>query len=153
MVTVISVNIGLGNGLVPIRHQAITWTNADLPWVTPSGIYTKEISVTTYQALKIKSVCIFYPESKSFLFENSRFLPQSTSNLPNKWVNHIQWEMTSLAKYWQHASRKIWIIIKLTYYRLLAIISSFSPPYDEETIYLCSKTAEKLWCCEEKKNV
>ena len=38
MVSDILVNIGLGNGLLPNRHQAITWTNAnwleiELLWV------------------------------------------------------------------------------------------------------------------------
>ena len=29
------INIDPGDGLVPVRHQAITWTNADLLPITP----------------------------------------------------------------------------------------------------------------------
>ena len=41
MVTKIFVIIGSGNGLpglVPIQHQAIIWTNADLLLIIPLGI-------------------------------------------------------------------------------------------------------------------
>ena len=37
------VNIGSGNGLVPFRHQAIIWTNANLLSIGPSGANFGEI--------------------------------------------------------------------------------------------------------------
>ena len=37
------VNIGSGNGLSPVWHQAITWTNADLLSTGPSGKNFHEI--------------------------------------------------------------------------------------------------------------
>ena len=37
------VNIGSGNGLSPDRHQAITWTNADLLSIGPLGTTFSEI--------------------------------------------------------------------------------------------------------------
>ena len=38
------VNIGLGNGLLPWRHQAITWTNVDWSSVKSSDIHIRAIS-------------------------------------------------------------------------------------------------------------
>ena len=37
------VNIGSGNGLLPVRHQAITWTNAGLLSIVPLGTNLSEI--------------------------------------------------------------------------------------------------------------
>ena len=39
------VNIGSGNGLSPVRRQAITWTNADLLPIRPLGINFSEIQI------------------------------------------------------------------------------------------------------------
>ena len=37
------VKIGSGNGLAPIRRQAITWTNTDLLSIPPQGTYFNEM--------------------------------------------------------------------------------------------------------------
>ena len=37
------VNISSGNGLAPNRHQAITWTNANLLLILLKGIHFNEI--------------------------------------------------------------------------------------------------------------
>ena len=36
-------SIDSGNGLSPVRRQAITWTNADLPSIGPSETIVNEI--------------------------------------------------------------------------------------------------------------
>ena len=43
------VNIGPGYGLVPRRHQAITWTNIDLVSVTSHGIQLRQIFLGIYK--------------------------------------------------------------------------------------------------------
>ena len=37
------ISIGSDNGLLPVQHQAITWTNADLLSIGPLGINFSEI--------------------------------------------------------------------------------------------------------------
>ena len=54
MVTEIWVNIGSGNGLVPWRHQAITWTNADLSYVWSIDIHMRAVSQDKPQPLTAK---------------------------------------------------------------------------------------------------
>ena len=39
------VSFGSGNGLAPGRHQAITWTNADLLSIRPLGTNFSEIQI------------------------------------------------------------------------------------------------------------
>ena len=39
------VSFGSGNGLLPVRHQAITWTNAGLFLIAPLGINFSEILI------------------------------------------------------------------------------------------------------------
>ena len=39
------VSIGSGNGLSPVRRQAITWTNGDLLSIGPLGINFSEIQI------------------------------------------------------------------------------------------------------------
>ena len=39
------VNIDSGNGLAPVRRQAITWTNADLLSIGPLGTNFSEILI------------------------------------------------------------------------------------------------------------
>ena len=39
------VSIGSDNGLSPVLHQAITWTNADLLSIGPLGIKFSEIQI------------------------------------------------------------------------------------------------------------
>ena len=39
------VNIGSGNGLLPVQHQPITWNNVDLLSIEPSGTSFSEIQV------------------------------------------------------------------------------------------------------------
>ena len=45
MASEIWVNVGTGNGLLPVgnndRQQAITWTNVDLSSLRPIGIYLR----------------------------------------------------------------------------------------------------------------
>ena len=49
------VNTGSGNGLSPVRRQAITWTNADLSSIRPLGTSSNEICIMTRKfALKIE---------------------------------------------------------------------------------------------------
>ena len=46
-----SVSIGSGNGFAPVRlrHQDITWTNADSPSVAPIGAHFSEIVIKIRQ--------------------------------------------------------------------------------------------------------
>ena len=39
---------GSGNGLSPVRHQAITWTNADILSIRPLGTNFTEIRITIH---------------------------------------------------------------------------------------------------------
>ena len=41
--------IGSGNGLSPVRCQAITWTNDDIISIVPSKTYFSEISIKIYK--------------------------------------------------------------------------------------------------------
>ena len=45
MTSDISANIGSGNGLLLVQHQAITQTSVDLLWVVPLGINLIEIFI------------------------------------------------------------------------------------------------------------
>ena len=51
------VSIGLGNGLLPARHQAITWTNADLLSIGHLG--------TNFSEIRIKMHDFLYPPKRS----------------------------------------------------------------------------------------
>ena len=51
MTSVILVNIGRGNGLSPVRHQAITWTNADLFLFGPLETNTGEVMLGVFGAV------------------------------------------------------------------------------------------------------
>ena len=42
------VNTGSGNGLLPVRRQAITWTNAGLLSIGPLGMNFSEILIEVY---------------------------------------------------------------------------------------------------------
>ena len=55
------VNIGSGNGFVPERHQAITWTNVDLLSVRSTDIHLSAISQEIVQPSITKiSLKIFF---------------------------------------------------------------------------------------------
>ena len=53
------ISIGSGNGLSPIRHQAITWTHAHLLSIEPLG--------TNFSEIRMKNTKLFVPENA---FEN-----------------------------------------------------------------------------------
>ena len=46
--SLIWISFGSGNGLLPVRHQAITWTNVDLLSIRPLGINFSEIRIKIY---------------------------------------------------------------------------------------------------------
>ena len=45
MVSQILINIGSSNGLVPNRHQAITWTNVDIISIGPQATNFSKILI------------------------------------------------------------------------------------------------------------
>ena len=51
------VSLGSGNGFSPVRRQAITWTNADLLSIRPSGINFNEnwIEIQSFSFMKMSS--------------------------------------------------------------------------------------------------
>ena len=57
MATEIWVNIGSGNGLLPVRQQAITWTNVDWSSVKSSDIHIRAISQEMPQP-SITKICL-----------------------------------------------------------------------------------------------
>ena len=45
------VSIGSDNGLSPVRHQAITWTNAHMSSIGPLGTNLSEIRIKTQKKI------------------------------------------------------------------------------------------------------
>ena len=56
------VSIGSGNGLSPVRHQAIAWTNADLLSIGPLGTRFSEIKIEnvtfSFKKMHLKMLCV-----------------------------------------------------------------------------------------------
>ena len=57
------VSIGTGKGLSPVRHQDITWTNADLLSIVPLGANFSEILIRI-QSFSFKNMCLKISQRK-----------------------------------------------------------------------------------------
>ena len=55
------VSIGSGNGLLPVWHQAITWTNADILSKGPSGTNFSEIIIRIQLKMSLSKWWPFFP--------------------------------------------------------------------------------------------
>ena len=84
------VSIDSGNGLFPVQHQAITWTNADLLSIEPFGRKLREIE-SKFIAFHLRkciwkchmqNVCHFVQMDMSKVF---RDMPPTTHFLSSKW--------------------------------------------------------------------
>ena len=57
----LNIIIGSGSGLSPVRHQAITWTNADLLLIGLLGTSFSEISIGilsfSFKKMHLKMLC------------------------------------------------------------------------------------------------
>ena len=82
--------IGPGNGLSPVRHQAITWTNAGLLSIRPLGTNFSEIRIKTqkisFKEMHLKMLSAkqrpFCPGGDELSTANRNYLPVTVQSLP-----------------------------------------------------------------------
>ena len=79
-------SIGSANGLLPVQHQAITWTNAGLLSIWPQGTNFSEIAITIKNFSFTKYMCETDFCAMTVILSRSRWVLMEWTNNPTIWI-------------------------------------------------------------------